>query len=273
MIAFPPAKINLGLHILNKREDGYHAIESLFYPIPFCDILEVVEDKNSNTYSFTASGLEISGDIQDNLCVKAYTLLKRDFNIGGVKIHLHKIIPMGAGLGGGSADASYTLLSLNEIFKLNLSVENLKMYAAHIGSDCAFFIENKAQYAKGRGEMLENAAINLDGFYLKLVFPGIHISTKEAYASVVPEANRKSIQVIVNNPIHQWPEILHNDFEKSIFPKHPILSKIKSDLYKEGALYAAMSGSGSTLFGIYNFEPSKKMYSKEQIIALKSTQY
>ena len=238
MVAFPPCKINLGLNILRKRNDGYHDIETCFFPVPWTDILEVIPSKE---FSFTVSGNPIPGG--DNLCVKAYELLQTP----PAKIHLHKIIPMGAGLGGGSSDAAWTLRLLNDVFSLGLNKEQLKQYAAQIGSDCAFFIDDIPMIGTRRGEVLRPANIDLKGKYIVIVKPDIHVSTAEAYSSVVPMESDFNLDDL---------QSLKNDFEPSVFKRYPEIASIKKSLYDLGAVYAQMSGSGSAVFGIFNTPPS-----------------
>lgn len=248
MISFPPCKINLGLQVLARRSDGYHEIETCFYPIPWTDILEIIP---SDELRLTSSGIAIPGNASDNLCLKAYQLLKGDFNLSPVKIHLHKILPTGAGLGGGSSDAAHTLRLLNQIFDLKLSVEELRSYAARLGSDCPFFIEDKPMLGTGRGEILNGISVNLSGKFIVLVNPQLHISTQEAYAGVTPGLYSKHIKDIVTSDMDNWKKELRNDFETSVFTKHTVISEIKEKFYKQGACYSAMSGSGSTVFGIF----------------------
>lgn len=266
MVSFPIAKINLGLNIISKRLDGYHNIDSCFYPISWHDILEVIPSDN---LKFTSSGHPIPGDPQSNLCLKAYQLLKTDFNIPPVHIHLHKIIPIGAGLGGGSADASYTLKMLNEKFQLGISTQKLKSYAAQLGSDCPFFIEDKPVIARGTGTQFESIDFNLTGKIILLINPDIHISTAEAYAGIVPKESGTPIKEILSNcPIESWKSKLHNDFEDSVFSSHPQIAKIKELLYDSGALYASMSGTGSAVYGIFEKQPiisSRKGWATGQI--------
>lgn len=250
MVAFPPCKINLGLNIVRKRADGYHDIETCFYPVRWTDILEVIP---SDTFGFTTSGNAIPGD--DNLCVRAYRLL----NAPPAKIHLHKIIPTGAGLGGGSSDAAWTLRLLNDVFDLKHSKEELKNYAAQLGSDCAFFIEDVPMIGTGRGEILTKADIDLTGKHIVIVKPGIHVSTAEAYASVVPKESPFDLGDIRS---------LKNDFEPSVFKKYPAIASIKEALYEAGAYYASMSGSGSAVFGIFNSKPSITSISKMGTVKL-----
>lgn len=252
MISFPNAKINLGLSILSKREDGYHEIESCFYPIPWYDSLEI---NKATHFSFHSYGLNIPGDSGTNLCVKAYELMKAKHAISPVEIHLLKAIPMGAGLGGGSADGAFTLKMLNELFELDLPATTLQAYALQLGSDCPFFIENKPVIASGRGEQFELIDLNLAGHHLEIHNPGIHISTQEAYAQVNPSHPENSIKDLLSQPIEKWQRLLRNDFEESVFPNHPEIEKLKKELIHKGALYASMTGSGSTVFGVFEEKP------------------
>lgn len=254
MLSFPNCKINLGLHILGKRDDGFHNLETVFYPVPFKDALELIPSTNTGI-EFTATGLAVDGNAADNLCVKAYHLLKKDFpEIPTIKIHLHKAIPLGAGLGGGSADAAFMLKLLNEKFKLNLSTDQLINYALQLGSDCPFFIINKPCLATGRGEMLEEIAVDLSAYKIVLINPGIHINTGWAFSNITPAQPARSIKEIIQQPVNTWKDELKNDFESAVFTAHPAIKEIKEALYTQGAVYAAMSGSGSTVFGI--FEPN-----------------
>jgi 4-diphosphocytidyl-2-C-methyl-D-erythritol kinase len=254
MILFPPAKVNLGLNILFKREDGYHEIETCMVPIPFTDILEITE---GDEFEFLQTGLAIPGNLDSNLCVKAFQLLKQKFAIPNVRIHLRKQIPMGAGLGGGSADAAYVLKGLNELFILNISTSELEEMAAHLGSDCPFFIQNKPQIARGRGEALSEINLDIKGKYLILLNPRIHVGTKEAYDGVQPRAASKRIEEILSGSVDTWQSELLNQFEQSIFPKYPLIKELKDSLIQMGAVYASMSGSGSSVFGIYNEKPTE----------------
>ena len=254
MILFPPAKINLGLNVLFKRDDAFHEIESCMLAIPFCDVLEIVPAK---IFEFQQSGITIAGDSEDNLCVKAYRLMEKKYAIPPVSIYLRKIIPMGAGLGGGSADASYVVKGLVALFDLGISEDEQRELVAQLGSDCPFFISSQPQLATGRGEILQPIAVNLKNYYLKLINPGIHIGTKEAYDGIQFSDDFTSIATILAEPIDNWESHLKNDFERTAFINHPTLATIKATLYEEGALYAAMSGSGSTLFGIFEQEPTR----------------
>lgn len=253
MISFPNAKINLGLNIVAKRSDGFHDLESCFYPVSWHDILEIIPDKK---LSFQSSGLSIPGDPDENLCLKAYRLFARDFNIGPVAIHLHKVIPIGAGLGGGSSDAAFTLKILNELFNLFLDDDVLCQYARQIGSDCSFFIKNKVTLATKKGDQFEDISIDLTGKNLVLVFPNIHVNTSDAYTGIKPATpSKKVLEIIENEPIQNWKNQLINDFENTVFSKFPDLEHIKKELYNLGAIYASMSGSGSTLFGLFEQMP------------------
>ena len=247
MIVYPNAKINLGLNVLHKREDGYHDISSVFYPVKECvDILEIIK---SERFQFTKSGIEIPDG--ENICEKAWKLLDTDFGIGNVKIHLHKQIPIGAGLGGGSADASFTLKYLNELFDLNLDSKDLEKYALRLGADCPFFIDNTPKLVEGIGEKMTSIDLDLSNYEIRLVNPDIHISTKEAYSGIVPKTPVLSVEKIIELPIIEWKGKLKNDFEESIFEKHQQLEGIKDELYKQGSIYSSMSGSGSIVFGIF----------------------
>lgn len=257
MIVFPNCKINLGLHILQKRSDGYHNLETVFYPIPLYDSLELIKNKQNKTpaFPFTASGLPITGNSASNICVKAYKLLRKDIpNFPGIQIHLHKVIPSGAGLGGGSSDAAFALKAMNDMLELHLSQEQLLNYAAELGSDCPFFIINKPCFATSRGEMLEEVQLNLSGYKFILVNPGVHIDTGRAFLDITPALPEKSLKKIISGPIETWKDELINDFEKVIFKKHPAIESVKDTLYAHGAIYASMSGSGSTVFGLFNKE-------------------
>lgn len=255
MIVFPNCKINLGLNILRKRSDGYHDLETIFYPIPLTDILEIVENKQTELSSkmpFTVSGFSLSEVPASNICVKAYKLLKKDFpKLPYIQMHLHKSVPLGAGLGGGSADASFTLKLLNEKFELNLTTQQLMKYAVELGSDCPFFILNKPCFATGRGEMLEEINIDLSAFKFVIVNPGIHINTGDAFVKLKPTLPQNSIKDIIATPVENWKNELCNDFEKVVFKQYREIVDIKDTLYKAGATYSSMSGSGSTVYGIF----------------------
>lgn len=269
MIVFPCAKINLGLNIVSKREDGYHNLETVFYPIPLYDALEI-KYMDEKFPSQVACDLKVTGnavecDEQNNLVVKAYNLLAEDYKLPRVHAHLYKHIPSQAGLGGGSSDAAFMIRLLDERFRLNIGNPEMEKYAARLGADCAFFIEAEPAYAEGIGDELmpvDGPKGNLNGYYLAIVKPDIAVSTKEAYAAIAPTATSKSCREIVRQPIETWKEELVNDFEAPIFKLHPELAEIKEKLYQQGAKYAAMSGSGSALFGIFETEPNglKEMF-------------
>lgn len=258
MTLFPCAKINLGLNVVSKREDGYHNLETVFYPIPLCDVLEVAVMDNDFPSAFPCdlkiTGNSIECNEQENLVVKAYNILSKDFTLPRIHTHLYKQIPSQAGLGGGSSDAAYMIKLLNECFHLNIEGAKMERYAARLGADCAFFISAKPAFATGIGEILspiETVDNQLKGLHLLLVKPDINITTKDAFAYIVPQKPSKSCREIVGQPVETWKDELTNDFEASVFKKHPELSEIKDSLYRIGAIYAQMSGSGSTLFGIF----------------------
>jgi 4-diphosphocytidyl-2-C-methyl-D-erythritol kinase len=294
MIVFPNCKINLGLQILNKREDGYHNLATVFYPVQWKDVVEVIRrddgwqmkdesktlsgvegsvesierSRDANQYiEFTSSGLKIAGDPANNLCIKAYHLLKKEFSsLPPVHMHLHKTIPMGAGLGGGSADGAFTLKLLNDKFQLGLSEQQLIDYSLQLGSDCPFFILNKPCYATGRGEMLEEVDLDLSAYKFVIVNPGIHVNTGWAFANLSgrfgrPDSEqdyktsgrleRPDLRTIIQQPIIKWKDQLINDFEEPVCKAHPEIAAIKDKLYNAGALYASMTGSGSTVFGVF----------------------
>ncbi len=249
MIVFPNAKINIGLNIVKRRYDGYHNLETVFYPIKINDALEVVV---SDKLRFTSSGNSIPGNPADNLCLKAYHLIKKDFDLPPVNIHLHKNIPIGAGLGGGSADAGFFIKALNEVCQLGLSVETMQNYARQLGADCAFFIDNKPVFAFEKGDQFEPIELNLDAYHIILVMPPIHVSTTEAYSGVHPKPITHDLKITLKLPAEQWKGLVKNDFENSVFQHHPQILSVKEALYKAGAIYASMSGSGASVFGIFS---------------------
>jgi len=249
MLVFPNAKINIGLRVVEKRADSFHNIESIFYPVfDLFDVLEILESKE---LSFTSSGIEIPGSSKYNLCVQAFELVRSDFDIPFVTIHLHKVIPIGAGLGGGSADAAFMLKALNELFNLNLTLDQLVNYAQKLGSDCAFFIQNKPVYAFNKGDEFKNVELDLTSYQLKIEYPNIHIVTKEAYRGIVPLSSKQSLKDIISKPIEDWKTLVENDFEKSVFPLHPSIENLKNQMYSDGAIFASMTGSGSAVFGLF----------------------
>lgn len=251
MLVFPPCKINLGLNIIEKRPDGFHNIESVFYSVNWRDALEITEVK-APEIEIVNSGLSISGKLEENLIFKTYNLLKEKEKLPHLKVHLHKTIPMGAGLGGGSSDVASFLKAVNLQFNLNLGVKELKEIASKLGSDCAFFVENKATFATQKGEVLENIELDLSQYHILVVYPSINSSTKEAYEGVIPKRPVRSVkEIVLKEPVENWKNVLVNDFETSIFKKYPEIENIKNTLYKNGALYSSMSGSGSAVFGIF----------------------
>ena len=259
MISFPNCKINLGLNVLHKRNDGYHELQTVFYPIALNDVLEIIQ-QDKQGIDFSVSGLEINTGSEKNLCIKAYRLLKKDFpDLPGIKMHLHKSIPPGAGLGGSSSDGAFSLKLINRKFNLGLTIEKMIDYALQLGSDCPFFIINKPCFATGRGEFLEPISLDLSSYKFILINNGIHINTAGAFKQIHPAQSTVSIKEIVQQPVESWKDKLKNDFEEPIFKKYPDLRLIKEKLYKKGALYSSMTGSGSTVYGIFkkenNIEP------------------
>ena len=258
MILYPNAKINIGLNVIEKRVDGFHNLETLFYPVEAYDILEIVE---SDTLKMFQYGIDYPGEVMDNLCVRAYNLLKGEYNIPPVEIHLYKRIPVGAGLGGGSSDAAFTLKGLNDLFNLSIPDKKLWEYASMLGSDCPFFIYNKPMLGTGRGEILSEVEItDLSDYRIELVYPPYFVSTADAYRGIVPRNVRElngekfkeqSLAQMLKEPVESWKDNVTNDFEITVFNKIPELAKYKEDLYKRGAVYASMSGSGSAMFGVF----------------------
>jgi 4-diphosphocytidyl-2-C-methyl-D-erythritol kinase len=251
MLFFPNCKINLGLSILRRRPDGYHDLETVFYPLPLKDALELIPNGDTEP-AFSSYGLPIPGDPADNLCLKAWRLVKQDFpNLPAIHIHLYKHIPIGAGLGGGSADGAGTLTGLNQLFQLQLSNQQLLEYAIQLGSDCPFFILNTPCLGQGRGEQLQPLPLDLARYTFVLVDPGIHISTAAAFAHCTPHESATSLQDILTQPIDTWAGALVNDFEAPMLSLHPELHKVKETLQAAGALYTSLTGSGSSFFGIF----------------------
>lgn len=259
MITFPNVKINLGLSITEKRPDGYHNLETVFYPVALEDALEVRTSSATapdRKFTLHQHGMEIAGTPEENLVVKAYQLLDKEFNLPPVEIHLYKHIPSGAGLGGGSSDAAFMLKLLNEHFQLNLSVSQLEAYAATLGADCAFFIRNKPTFAEGIGNIFSPIELSLSGYGIMIVKPDIFVSTREAFLNIHPKRPEHPIKEVIQRPVSEWKETLINDFEASVFPLHPAIGAIKQELYNQGAAYASMSGSGSSVFGLFAPEAS-----------------
>lgn len=248
MILFPNAKINIGLNVGSRRPDGFRNLESAFYPVQWTDALEMVP---AEKLSFQLSGIPVPGDPETNLCVKAFQLLQADYGIPAVAMHLHKNIPIGAGLGGGSADAAFALRLLNGLFELKLSPKVLEDYARRLGSDCAFFIRNKPVFATEKGDVFQPLPLDLSGYPCLLVYPNLHITTAEAYGLVALRQPEIPLLQLLQQDIASWKNTVYNDFETALFPRYPELAQIKARLYEQGALYAAMSGSGSTIYGIF----------------------
>jgi 4-diphosphocytidyl-2-C-methyl-D-erythritol kinase len=258
LVVFPHAKINLGLNVTGKRDDGYHNIETIFYPVQLSDVLEAVEDSSSTgEIIFNITGSD-SLSSTDNLCVKAYELLKKDFKLPSIKSHLHKIIPTGAGLGGGSADAAFMLKLLNKLFDLKLSNDALKKYALELGSDCPFFVDNKPVYATGRGEVTQPIQLSLKNYFIGIVKPTVSVSTAEAYKMIKPQKPQMALLSAIQQPVEKWCDLITNDFEEPVFKKYPVIEAIKKKLYEAGAVFALMSGSGSAVYGIFNREINLK---------------
>jgi 4-diphosphocytidyl-2-C-methyl-D-erythritol kinase len=255
MLVFPNAKINIGLNIVERRVDGFHNIESCFYPVEWTDALEITL---SESLVFHSDGIDIPGDSSDNLCIRAYQLLAEDYQLPPVKLHLLKSIPIGAGLGGGSADGAFTIKALNQQFSLGISFEKQIEYARRLGSDCAFFILNKPAYCHGKGDEFERLDLSLKGKWIILVNPGIHISSGEAFGGVKPKQSDHDLREVLKTPVSAWKGLVKNDFEATLFDKYPLLEEIKLRLYEMGAQYTSMSGSGSTLYGIFDQEEKSK---------------
>lgn len=252
MICFPNTKVNIGLNILSKRSDGYHDIETIFYPVPFYDILEILP---SEDFELINEGIRIDCPVENNLCFKAYDLLLRNFKIGPVKIILYKNVPFGSGLGAGSSNAAHTLILLNKMFDLKIDNNELTDLASLIGADCAFFIKNRPVFATGIGNVFNDLNLDLRNKFIVICLPGVSVNTAAAYKNSVPSIPQKRIKDIINLPIKEWKYCLKNDFEDPVFDGYPDLIKIKNELYERGAEYAQMSGSGSAIFGIFDSIP------------------
>lgn len=268
MVVFPNIKINIGLYITGKRPDGYHNIESVFYPVQWHESLEVM-DRDEQAWDdpqitakaevgkvrFMSYGIDIPGDPSDNLCIKVYQRLEEWFNLPEIDMHLLKTLPIGAGLGGGSADAAFALRALKDHFNLTLSDKEAMDILSEIGSDCPFFWKNRPMYVFGRGEQMRPIDLDLSGYHIVLVNPSIHISTKEAYSGVVPTPPALDLNLLPSLDVGDWKDVVHNAFEDSIFPNHPAIARLKEQLYSLGAIYASMTGTGSTVYGIFKEEP------------------
>lgn len=250
MICFPKCKINLGLSVTEKRADGFHNLDTIMYPVKLYDILEIVE-ATDNKFAFDSTGINIEGNETENLVVKAYNLLQSEYQLPPVKIHLHKIIPIAAGLGGGSSDAAFTIKTLNNLFSLGLSVSIMEEHARKLGSDCAFFIQNKPVIATVKGDQFKSINLGLSNYFFAIIKPDINISTPKAYSWVTPKFKNIVMQDIINQPIENWKSLLKNDFEEEVFNRYSEIKKIKEALYQMGAIYSSMSGSGSAVYGIF----------------------
>lgn len=258
MVVFPHAKVNLGLRILRRRADGYHDIESVFVPINWCDVLELIAlpDAADGTVEWVQTGIAIPPDGKDNLCVRAYKLLNEVAGpLPAVHMQLHKVIPTGAGLGGGSADAAFVLRTLDRMHSLGLGTDALRQLAARLGSDCAFFISDNTCLATGRGEILEPVEVPLAGFHIAVVYPAVHVGTAEAYASITPEVPEHSILDALRRPISEWQGLVVNDFEAGCIKRHPVIGEVKQRLLAAGAIYSSMTGSGSSVYGLFTHKP------------------
>lgn len=252
MIVFPICKINIGLYVTGKRNDGFHNLESVFFPVPWNDALEIIESTEDN---FTVSGINVDGPPESNLVLKAIQLLRKNYEIPPVQVHLHKSIPTGAGLGGGSSDAASTLVLVNRKFSLEIGRNRLKEFAAELGSDCPFFIDSEPSFVTGRGEFSEPLQLSLKGYYLLIVHPGIHVSTARAFAGIRPKSAAFDLRTITRTPLKDWQSLISNDFEPSVFAHYPEIEELKHRILNAGALYASMSGSGSAVYGIFREEP------------------
>ena len=268
MLTFPNAKLNLGLYVTAKRPDGYHALETVFLPLPWADVLEVLPaPKGQAASDLTLTGRLIPGEAATNLCLKAYELLKADFPaLPAAQMQLHKIVPIGAGLGGGSADAAFALRAIGEVFGLNLSVAQLEGYARRLGADCAFFIQNKPCLALERGDVFEPITLSLSGTACVVVYPGLHISTAQAFAGIVPQAPKMPLREALAQPMSTWRDTVSNDFETSLAPVYPVLAAIKEQLYAAGAAYASLSGSGSAVYGLFAGEAPVLAWPSEYLV-------
>ena len=253
MVVFPNAKINLGLNIIERRTDGYHNIESCFVPIEWVDVLEAVEQQ---TFAFTSSGLDIPGDPSSNLAVLAFKRLQQVFDLPNVAIHLHKNIPIGAGLGGGSADGAFMIKLLNEKFHLELSDSQMEAFASELGSDCAFFIQNRPRYVEGTGTEFSDIKVTLKGMFIIIAYPDLHISTGEAYSGVTPKQPLVHLKnSLENNTVSSWQGLIVNDFEVGVSKKYPAITDLVNQLKQHGAIYTSMTGSGSAVYGLFNSDP------------------
>ena len=268
MLVFPNAKINLGLYVTQRRSDGFHTLESVFVPLPWTDAFELLPALAGQPTSLTLTGRPIPGDPAANLCVRAYELLQADFpQLPSGQLYLHKLVPIGAGLGGGSADAAFALKAANELFGLNLPIETLESYARRLGSDCAFFVQNKPVLAIEKGDVFEEIEVDLKGTGCVVVYPNLHISTAEAYAQINPQLPKHPLRAALARPMRTWRNTVSNDFETALTPSHPILAEIKQQLYDAGATYVSLSGSGSAVYGLWEQgEPAAMTWSADYTV-------
>lgn len=255
MICFPHCKINLGLKVIQKRPDGFHDIETVLYPIQWCDALEVIENPGEKDFTLDTTGLSVPGSTEQNIIYKAWQLITEKRKLPPIRVHLRKVVPMGAGLGGGSSDAAFFIQLLNHKFSLNLSKNELFSMAGKLGSDCAFFLQNKPVLATGKGDVFSQAEIILDKYHLLIIYPGVHSNTAQAYGRIQLTHNSATLRDIIKLPITEWKNHLENDFEKTVMEQHPVIAELKQIMYKNGAVYASMSGSGSSVFGIFEKKP------------------
>ena len=268
MVTFPHAKINIGLNVVSKRPDGYHNIITCFYPFQWTDALEILP---SDRFNFSSSGIAIPGNEESNLCIEAFRLLEKAYQLPPVKMHLHKAIPMGAGLGGGSSDAAFALKTLNQIFNLSLTAEMLRKFAGELGSDCPFFVQEQPAIATGTGTVFEPTSLSLKSLFFVVVNPNTHIGTAEAYQSLIPKEPEVDLRTILKAPISEWKDKLVNDFETPVFKKFPEVRKVKEKLYELGALYAAMSGSGSSVYGLFENSQSVSAHFPDHYLVWEGT--
>ncbi|RZK44162.1 MAG: 4-(cytidine 5'-diphospho)-2-C-methyl-D-erythritol kinase [Pedobacter sp.] len=263
MLTFANAKINLGLNLVEKRTDGYHNLETIFYPIKIYDAVELID---ADETSCTITGIDIPGKVEDNICLKAFSQLQHDFDLPNQKLVLYKNIPIGAGLGGGSADAAFLIKLINDKFKLQLSIKQMQDYASSLGADCSFFIENKPVFAVGKGDEFEDLSISLENYFLVLVKPPVHVSTADAFAGIKVEKPSNSLKKTIHLPVSEWKGSIVNDFEVTIFHKYPQIDRVKTKLYEAGAIFALMSGSGSSVFGVFEKEIKLPDLEKENLV-------
>lgn len=253
MIVFPNCKINLGLQVTGKRPDGFHNLSTVFYPVNWCDIAEVKLHNGKEDFKLLTSGLTVSGSVEDNILFKTHQLIKRQYTIPPVEVFLHKQLPMGAGLGGGSADAVFFMKALIQESGIVVPEELQLRWAEALGSDCPFFVHNVPVYAQGRGEVVESCNVNLDAYAIVVVYPGIHSNTKDAFDGIVPRTSDRNLKELIETlPPERWREGVVNNFETTIFKKYPVIAELKNYLYSNGAVYASLSGSGSAVYGIFN---------------------